>query len=181
MAESAAPESAEPELVALGAIARPHGVRGELRVHRFNPDSELLLHVEHVMLGGDVAATRRVVRARLGPKGMVLMLLEGVDGREAAEALRNVELHVPRALLPDLEDEEWYHVDLIGLPVIGPTGETLGTVERIETYPSIECLRVTVAGEVVEIPLLEPWVTQIDLEEGIVSVGDLSDLPRNES
>ena len=59
-----------------------------------------------------------------------------------AEALRGTALTVPRAALPDLDEGEYYHTDLIGLPVVSTTGEALGRVIAVENYG---------AGDVIEI------------------------------
>src|SRR5687767_1184159 len=102
-------------LVALGVVARPHGVRGELRVHLYNPESDLLLGRSRVMLShrGETRE-REILEARRHGEAL-LVTLEGVASREAADALRGAELAVPRDELPPLGEGEHYHVDLIGL------------------------------------------------------------------
>jgi len=161
--------SPEP-LIALGAITRPHGVRGELRVHPYNPESGLLLELERVWLQRD--GERRpvkIVGARRH-KETLLLTLVGVGDRDAAEALRGYELAVPRDVLPEPEEDEFYHADLIGLAAVGADGTELGTVSTVIRYPSVDCLELRSDAGVREVPLLETYVPEIDFEGGRVVV-----------
>lgn len=164
--------------IELGVVARPHGVNGELRVHVFNPDSTLLQEMGEVFLiGGDgeEPALVEVASARLGPK-CLLMRLVGVDSREDAEALRGYLLCVPRSALPELEEGEYYHADLVGLEAV--EGSTrIGTVVEVIDYPSVECLKIELEGGFLEVPMLSQWLERVDLEGGKVHLKRLEELP----
>jgi 16S rRNA processing protein RimM len=172
-------EGAEPvSWIELGVVARPHGVSGELRVHVFNPDSTLLQELAEVFLIGEEdgePALVEVLSSRPGPKAL-LMRLRGVESREDAEALRGYTLCVPRQALPELEEGEYYHADLIGLEAFHgdePVGEVLDVVD----YPSAECLKIARPGGYIEVPMLPQWLERIDLEAGKVYLKDLHDIP----
>ncbi|HJL15822.1 MAG TPA: ribosome maturation factor RimM [Sandaracinaceae bacterium LLY-WYZ-13_1] len=164
-------------LVPLGAVTRPHGVRGEVRVHRFNPDSTLLLERDTVWLRTDDAPARpmRIERARLHGE-LILLTFEGVRGREAAEALRGQQVCVPRAELPEPDEDEHYHVDLIGLAAVDPDGRALGEVADVLRYPSVDCLAVDADDGRREVPFVEPYVVEVDLEAERVVIAHLEDL-----
>lgn len=169
-----------PELVALGVVARPHGVRGELRVHPFNPESDLLFEQERFFVRTRDGATREatVVSMREGPGGVVLLSLEGVTGRDAAEGLRGAELCVPREAFPETEsDDEWYAVDLVGLRAKLADGTLVGEVVDVIAYPTIDCLRVRGADGDREVPIVDPYVERVDIGAGEVIVGSIADLP----
>jgi len=162
-------------LVALGAIVKPHGVLGEVRVHRFNPSSDVLLGLARVWLRkGDEVRPRDVTRSR--PHGeLVLLTLAGVHGREGAETLRGWEVCVPREALPPPDPDEVYHVDLIGLVAQSPGGEALGTVADVIRYPGSDCLVLTSSEGRREVPLLTPYVVDVDLEGGKIVLAFLED------
>lgn len=164
-------------LVALGAVARPHGIRGELKVHRFNPGSTLLLEQRAVWLrrGGDELREVEVAAARVHGD-FVLLTVRGVASREAADALRGAEVCVPRDRLPDLDDDEVYHADLIGLRATLADGTAAGEVVDVLSYPSAHCLLVRSAEGDREVPMLTPYLDRIDLEAGVVVVAHLEDL-----
>lgn len=166
-------------LVALGVVTKPHGVHGEVRVHPFNPDSRLLLACDAFVLRDEDGATfeGEVERAERGPK-YVRLKLRGCDSREDADELRGLELCVPRAALPPPSDGEWYFVDLEGLAVVDEAGAALGAVLEVVALPSVDCLRVSLEEGVVEVPMVAPWLVEVDLPGGRVVVSSLEDLPR---
>lgn len=164
--------------IELGVIAKPHGTRGEMRVHVFNPESTLLDELEEVFLIDGAEETPSLVRiesTRRGPKAL-LMQLEGVRSRDAAEALRGYRLCVPREALPELDDGEYYHADLIGLEAF-ESDRPIGEVIEVVDYPSAECLKIELPAGYIEVPMLERWLDRIDLDRGKVYLKDLSDIP----
>lgn len=161
------PDARQPEVdiwIALGAVTRPHGVRGEIRIQPYNPDSELLLEVAEVKLRLPRGEERIVEfeHARRAHDAF-LVKLPGVDDRDAAEALRGAEVLVRRSEFPPLEEGEFYVCDVIGAAVVGPNGE-IGRVENFVTYPSVEVFVVRGKdGNRFEIPLLDEFVERIDV------------------
>ena len=176
-------ERAEPvSWIELGVVARPQGVKGEIRVHVFNPDSTLLEELAEVFLIGEEDEEPVLVEvrsARRGPKAL-LMRLEGVSSREDVEALRGYTLCIPRAALPDLEDGEYYHADLIGLEAF-EGNESIGRVVDVLDYPSAECLKIERPGGFLEVPMLPKWLVRVDVEARKVLLKDLDDIPLQES
>jgi 16S rRNA processing protein RimM len=128
--------SEQPEkLVVLAAVIGAHGIAGEVRLKLFTDD---LARYPSLTAGGRTFTLKSV---RPGPNGAVARFAEVTD-RNAAEALRGAQLAVPRASLPDLGDDEYYHADLIGESCVSTTGEALGKVVDIMDYG---------AGDLIEI------------------------------
>ena len=164
--------------IELGVIAKPHGIRGEIRVHVFNPESTLLQELAEIFLIGDEdeePALVEVESARRGPKAL-LMRLAGVSTREDVEALRGYKLCVPRETLPDLEEGEYYHADLIGLEAFDGD-QIVGRVIDVIDYPSAECLKIERPGGYIEVPMLPRWLDRVDVGAGRVHLKDLDDIP----
>ena len=164
--------------IELGVIAKPHGIRGEIRVHVFNPESTLLQELAEIFLIGDEdeePALVEVESARPGPKAL-LMRLAGVSSREDVEALRGYKLCVPREALPDLEEGEYYHADLIGLQAFDGD-QIVGRVIDVIDYPSAECLKIERPGGYIEVPMLPRWLDRVDVGAGRVHLKDLDDIP----
>lgn len=164
--------------IELGVIAKPHGVRGELRIHVFNPESTMLEELGEIFLIGEEGEEPALVEirsARQGPNTL-LMQLEGVGSREDAEALRGYKLCVPREALPELEEGEYYHADLIGLQAFSGE-EALGRVSEVIDYPSAECLKIERPDGYIEVPMIDRWLDRVDLEGRKVHLKDVSDIP----
>jgi 16S rRNA processing protein RimM len=162
--------------IALGVVTGTHGLRGGLKVKQYNPDSDLLLDLPEIGLrvGGELRI-EALAEVRATGKGL-LVQLEAVRSIEQAAELRGAELCLPRAWLPPLAPGEFYHVDLEGLPVFTPDGQSVGRAERVQEYPAACVLRVRGAEGVWEVPLREPYLVEVDLAEGRVVVDSLSDL-----
>lgn len=121
--------------VVMAAIIGAHGIAGEVRLKLFTED----LKRYPVLTAGSRTLTLKSIRP--GPNGAVARFAEIAD-RNAAEALRGTELTVPRSALPPLEEGEYYHSDLIGLPCVSTDGEALGHVVAIDNFG---------AGDVIEV------------------------------
>jgi 16S rRNA processing protein RimM len=119
--------------VTLAVVTGAHGVAGEVRLKVFAED--LKPHKSF----NDGALT--VKSLRLTPQGAIARFVEIAD-RTAAEGLRGTELAVPRSALPPLGEGEYYHADLIGLPAVSDTGDTLGTVVLIENFGAGDVLEI---------------------------------------
>jgi len=119
--------------VTLAAVIGAHGVTGEVRLKVFAED----LGAHRSFNGG--ALTLKSVRP--GSNGAIARFAEIAD-RNAAEALRGTELTVPRSALPPLGEGEYYHVDLLGLPVLAEGGAPLGTVIAVDNYGAGDVLEI---------------------------------------
>lgn len=169
--------TADDELVELAAVVRAHGLRGELVLKPFNPESDLLRELPQVMLKGPDGAVRaHRVRGARGHREHVILALEDVRDRDAAEALRGSLVCVPRRDLPALEEGEYYLVDLIGLEVRDQNDQRIGRVEDVLQYPSVSCLRVVGDEGAWEIPDTDRYLTEVDFEAGVVRVEHVDEL-----
>jgi 16S rRNA processing protein RimM len=158
------------EQLRIGRVARAHGLKGELEVRLDWPDSRALLEAERVQLSRPDAGSESYVIASTRSTGKgILLRLEGVADRDAAEALCGSTVSVWRAELPPLEEGEYYLCDLVGLAVSGPSGP-LGRVLETQMYPSVDAIVIEAPdGARYEQPLLAEWLERVDVSgEGIV-------------
>jgi len=127
-----APRKAD-SAVTLAVVVGAHGVGGEVRLKVFADD----LASHRSFNGGTLTLTS----ARTGNNGTIARFAQ-VPDRTAAEALRGTELTVPRAALPPLEEGEYYHADLIGLPVVTTAGDPVGTVAEVANFGAGDVLEI---------------------------------------
>ena len=151
--------------VCLGRIVGAHGVRGIVRIksHTAKPDD---LTAYGAL--SDEAGTRRLTVTVTGHvKGLVLARVEGIDDRDAAEALRGTDLYVPRAALPPTEGEEYYHVDLLGLRAESEDGTALGRVSAVHDHGAGPIVEIQPPdGPSTLVPFTREHVPAIDIEAG---------------
>ena len=173
-------EGAAEGLLAIGRVARAHGLKGELRVELFFDGSDALEHASELWLSEQVdtaeAARKCAIEwARPVPKAY-LVKIEGVTEKNGADALRGRTVWVARSALPESNDAEYYLVDLIGAKVTGPEGD-IGTVVEIATHPSIDALVIETAdGRRLEQPLVPDWIARVSVAEKLVELASLDGL-----
>lgn len=155
--------SSLPELLEIGAIVRPHGLRGELKFRPHFEGSRALFEVEEVQLRSPSGQLRTVpIEAVRGTAKEPILSLVGVQDRDQAEALRGYAVLVPRTQMPALEPGEYYLVDVVGCEVF--LGEArVGVVSEVRPDPSVDTLVIERPdGTRVEQPLLDTWVARVD-------------------
>lgn len=152
--------------VCVGAIGGAFGVKGEVRLKSFCAVADDIaaygpLETEDGARSFDVSLTG-VLKNGLAAK------LSGVTSKEAADALKGVRLYVDRARLPEADDEEFYHADLVGLLVVDTGGQELGRVKAVLNHGASDILEVTAPG--LKQPALLPFtleaVPTVDLKAG---------------
>jgi 16S rRNA processing protein RimM len=155
------------EWVCVAAVATAHGIRGALKLRCFTerPEDAVAYGPVYDHQGKRLFALKMIGHSR----GGLLVEAEGVRDRNAAEALRGLELFVPRSVLPDLEPDEFYHSDLQGLEVRQADGSRLGVVRALDNFGAGDILDVlTDDGRSFALPFDRATVRTIDLERGLV-------------
>lgn len=158
-----------PNRVQMAVIGAPHGIKGEVRVKTFTGDP-LALGDYGPLFSAD---GRKFTVASIRPaKNVVVVRFREIAGREAAEAVTGTELFVDRTALPDdLDEEEYYHADLIGLAVRDETGETIGKVTAVQNFGGGDIVEVAVPGRrTVMVPFTLAAIPEISVREGFIRI-----------
>ena len=150
-------------LVEVGVLGAPHGVKGEMRLKSFTADP--LSIQDYAPLTDKTGQRRFTIRtARLVNDDMLVVALEGISDRTAAEALTNLTLYIPRDQLPKPDEEEFYHADLIGLKAHAPDGSMIGTVTAVHDFGAGDILDIAPStGASLLVPFTKANVPVIDL------------------
>lgn len=155
-----------PGRVCLGVVVGAHGVRGTVRIKPFTEDPEAVGAYGPVQ---DESGRHSYTLTVHGlHKGTVLAAIDGVNDRDAALALKGVRLYVDRSALPEvLEEDTFYHADLIGLPVEDTAGTLLGRVTAVHDFGAGDMLEIATpdGGERV-LPFTKAVVPRVDLAQG---------------
>lgn len=166
-ASRAGPQSVPENLVLIGEFGRAHGLRGEVRVKSYTGDPKAIAAYGPVILEGG----RRLLltHARPAPGGapdLLIVRAEGVETREAAEALNRTRILIERERLPPPEDEdEFLLADLVGLPAYSPKGDLVGTVIDVPNYGGGDLLELRPPkGPSALLPFTRVFVPEIDIQ-----------------
>ena len=156
----------------IARVVAVHGLRGLLKVVPHWSGSTALFDVESVVLCLPNGERRRYAIESRNPSPKALLLkLEGVDTREAAEALRGARIEVERDAVADAGDAP-YLVDLVGASVEAPDGP-LGKVVEVLVNPSVDSVIVERPnGERVEVMLRSEHIAAIDRHTIVLASND---------
>ena len=159
----AAPSRTDTVLVARFGAA--HGVRGEIRLWSFTGDP--LASADYDPLETKDGKRQFVIDTLRPNKDFLVARIDGVGDRNAAEALRNVELYLPRERLPEIdEDDTWYYADLVGLAAVAPDGTDVGTVAAVYNFGAGDIVEIAPAsgGKTLLLPFTEAVVPEVDVK-----------------
>ncbi|MDC0948566.1 ribosome maturation factor RimM [Gammaproteobacteria bacterium] len=154
----------------LGRIVGAFGIRGELKVTSWTrPAAGILDYAEWWLGEGDAAQPCRHSGGRVRGQGQVVVRLDGVEGRDAAEAMVGRDISVVESALPALQDGEYYWRDLIGLKVVNRDGDLFGTVAEIVETGANDVIVVN-GDEELLIPWVDDVLLEVDLGAGVLQV-----------
>lgn len=155
------------DLVQVGRVAGAFGVRGEVRITSFT--AEPLALVDYKTLVREDGSPALTLTSGRAAKGGVVARAAEVETREQAEALRGLKLYIPRDVLPEPDEDEFYVTDLIGLAVQTPEGEPLGTVKSVQDFGAGDLLEIQPAGGASwYLPFTREAVPEVRIAEGVV-------------
>jgi 16S rRNA processing protein RimM len=153
-----------PPLIILGVIGAPHGVKGEVRVKSSTADPQAIGGYGPVMLPDG-----RILRIKsVRPGGeVVIVKFEGVNDRNAAEALKFQTLAVSRDKLPSADEDDFYHADLIGLRCETADGTLIGHVTAVHDFGAGDILDIrTGKGPHITLGFTKANVPVVDIAGG---------------
>jgi len=155
--------------ICIGVVTGPHGLKGQVKIKSYTAEpKDVAAYGPVTNKGGEQSFEIRIISS--SKKGLVAEL-SGVNDRNAAEAIQGTELYVPRDNLPELEEDEFYYSDLIGLPVEHVDGRAIGIVTMVDNYGAGEVMEVELKDGGTEMFLMSRDVVPvIDLEKGRIVV-----------
>ena len=152
------------DLLLVGRVAGAFGIKGEVRITAFTAEPLALMDYK-TLLREDGTPGLTLMGGRVA-KGGVVARARDIESREQAEAARGLQLFIPRASLPPVEDEdEFYIADLVGMSVLSAQGDFLGKVRSVRDFGAGDLLEVAPpAGESWWLPFTKEAVPELRVE-----------------
>ena len=164
------------DLVEIGTLARPHGIRGEIRVNYYADSLELLRgDVVYLQAGNKPPRKMEIDTVRMHQGTPLIRFVEAPD-RTAAEFLRGQTLLIPESALPELDEDEVYLHDMLGLSVVlDATGQKLGVLDHVLFHGEQELWSIPgdpgrASGHEILFPAVPEFVADIDLDTEIIRI-----------
>ena len=150
--------------ICVARIGAAHGVRGEVKLWSFTEEPAAVANYGPLETqDGTRCFEIETLRAA---KDHFVARIAGVNDRDAAEKLRNIELYIPRARLPKIEEADtFYHADLVGLDAVTADGARVGTVHALHNFGAGDIIEIAPAGggDPLMLPFNETTVPKIDV------------------
>ena len=163
--------------IEIGVVGRPHGIRGKIRVRLFNPESSLINRLPEIYLQKEKTLTRFVIRNVATTSRFCLLTLDDVTSRDEALEWVGATLCIEREALPELEEDEFYVADLIGIEAWDDAC-CLGRIVASRAAGDIEVVTIVGQGQELDVPLVEEYVVAVDIAGGRLVLKNSDRLPR---
>lgn len=149
--------------IIIGKIVAPHGVRGDIRILPLTEKPDLFLDLAYLLLEGGKKLTVKNARFQ---KRMILVTTKEITSMNEAELLRDKNIYIKAEDLPELEDDEFYVADLVGIPVYDLEGKQIGTFKDSLSTGSNDVYIIAVPGaKDILVPALKEYFKEINLAE----------------
>jgi 16S rRNA processing protein RimM len=149
--------------IIIGKIVAPHGVRGDIRILPLTEKPDLFLDLEYLLLEGGKKLTVKNARFQ---KRMILVTTKEITSMNEAELLRDKNIYIKAEDLPELEEDEFYVADLVGIPVYDLEGKQIGTFKDSLSTGSNDVYIIAVPGaKDILVPALKEYFKEINLAE----------------
>ncbi|UPJ50034.1 ribosome maturation factor RimM [Bradyrhizobium sp. 200] len=155
--------------ICVARIGAAHGVRGAVKLWTFTEDPLAVKHYGPLMTK-DGARQFEVTHVREARDHLVATL-KGIATREDAERLNGLELYIAREKLPETDEDEYYHADLIGLAAVDAANAPLGRVTAIHNFGAGDIIEIAPThGPTMLLPFTNAVVPTVDLAGGRVVI-----------
>jgi 16S rRNA processing protein RimM len=164
------------DLLLIGKVVRPHGLKGLLRVISYADSPDTFLKAKEVFLGSGLGNLAKYGIISITPsKKFFLLHLERLDSLEKAEAYRGGGIYIHKAALTR-GDDEYYWYELMGLPVFLDTGKRIGIIRRIVPGAGHDIYVVQEGMKETLIPAVHEVIKEVDLKKGKVVIAEMDGL-----
>ena len=160
------------ELVVIGQAVKPFGVRGEVKIRPFTESLEIF-RTATVLVVGDTHYNVEKIRIH---KGAALATLEGIDTPDKAKELAGQLVKTDPENLPEVEEDEYYWFELIGMRVFTLDGRDLGAITQVIRTGANDVLQVEGPFGEVLLPMIDDVVVSVNTHQRQMIVDPLDGL-----
>ena len=159
------------DLLQVGVITTTHGVRGEVKVFPTTDDPARFKKLKNVVLDTGKELVDLEVAGVKFFKNMVIVKFKGIDNINDIEMYKKRELWIPREEAQELEEDEYYIADLIGMDVVLEDGSKFGTLKDVmETGANDVYVVEDAKGEEILLPAIRECILDVDVEKNVMTI-----------
>jgi 16S rRNA processing protein RimM len=158
--------------IEIGQIIKSHGLAGRVKALSYLESNRLLPSLQEARIGPNRDSAKRYPIENVRSEGRThfSLTIEGIEDRNAADALRGLSIFLPYDSLETLSEGEYYWEDLIGLAVVTEDGKPLGQIESIFPTGSNDVYVCKEGGREILLPAIAEVIRSVDIQAGTVVV-----------
>ena len=159
------------DLLKVGVITTTHGFRGEVNVYPTTDEPERFLELDYVLLDTGRELRKLEIKNVKFFKNLVILKFKGVDNINDIEKYKGRDLWIPREEGQELEEDEYYIADLLGMSVVLEDGQEFGTLKDVMETGANDVYIIDSAehGEVL-LPAIRECILDVDLEKNVMTI-----------
>ena len=159
------------DLLKVGVITTTHGVRGEVKVYPTTDEPERFLELDYVLLDTGRELRKLEIKNVKFFKNLVILKFKGVDNINDIEKYKGRDLWIPRKEGQELEEDEYYIADLLGMSVVLEDGQEFGTLKDVmETGANDDYIIDSAEHGEVLLPAIKECILDVDLEKNVMTI-----------
>ena len=140
-----------------------HGIKGEFSVKLINEESRTLEKGMTIFLKKNENFLKKEIESiRFGNK--TILKLKDINDRNESDALVPFEIYIDKNDLPDLEEDEFYMVDLIGLDVVDEKNNFIGKLIDFYDSPNATIIQIKTKDKILDVIFNDHFIKEVDLE-----------------
>ena len=153
-------------LLKVGVITTTHGVRGEVKVYPTTDEPERFLDLDYVLLDTGRELRRLDIKNVRFFKNLAILKFDGIDNINDIEKYKGRDLWIPREEAQELDEDEYYIADLLGMKVLLEDGSEFGTLRDVmETGANDVYIVDSVKHGEVLLPAIKECIRSVDIEK----------------
>lgn len=159
------------DLLQVGVITSPHGVRGEVKVFPTTDDPARFKKLKQVILDDGKNQREMEIMSVKFFKNLVILKFKGLEDRNEVERLRQAKLMVTREHAVKLKKDEYFIADLMDMAVVTDEGEALGHISDVLQTGANDVYVISREGTPdLLVPAIRDCIKQVDTEQGLMTV-----------
>src|SRR3989338_6688510 len=161
----------------IGKIVGTFGNKGEVKITHLISPSDYLLLADSIFIEDENCQKQelRVLKSKKH-KNIYVFLLEGIDTMDVAESLSGFSAYLPSIEFKELQKNEYYYHDLIGMEAYTESGDLIGKVDHILKSGNDILVIKDESGKEIMVPFADELVPEVNLKEKTITVNAIEGL-----
>lgn len=155
-------------LINIGKITKPHGIRGHVKVISYTQNPEDIFNYNHII---DITNHEYTLKflSKISVNQFICSFNNN-NSRNLAEEVAGKDLYILKDQLPEVDESEIYHHDLIELNLFNEKNELVGKIIAVHNFGAGDIIEVALneSNKTIYLPFDQKYIIEINLDKKIL-------------